>query len=91
MAIVSRHINTVFITVSVTRYKIKIESGDFNDIVMATYDFDGDLASYGFHSKYKNNPEHLVVQGNDGFEQDFSPTDLGDALAIRDGKTIAER
>lgn len=71
--------------------KVKIESGDLNDVVMVTYDFDGDLAPYGFHFKYKNNPEHLVVQDNDGFELDFSPTGLSDALAIRDGKTITER
>ena len=71
--------------------KVKIESGNLNDVVMVTYDFDGDLAPYGFHFKYKNNPEHLVVQDNDGFELDFSPTGLSDALALRDGKTITER
>ena len=71
--------------------KVEIESGDLNDVVMVTYDFDGDLAPYGFHFKYKNNPEHLVVQDNNGLELDFSPTGLSDALAIRDGKTITKR
>ena len=58
---------------------------------MVTYDFDGELAPYGFHFKYKNNPEHLVVQDNDGFEIDFSPADLSDALSIKEGKSIIER
>lgn len=71
--------------------KVKIDSGDLNDVLMVTYDFDGDLAPYGFHFKYKNNPEHLVVQDNDGFEADYSPTSLKDALAVRDGKEIKER
>lgn len=71
--------------------KVKIDSGDLNEVVMVTYDFDGELAEYGFHFKYKNNPEHLIVQDNDGFELDFYPTGLNDALAIRNGKTITER
>ena len=71
--------------------KVKIESGDLNDVVMVTYDFDGDLAPYGFHFKYKNNPEHLVVQDNNGFEIDFFPADLSDALSIKESKSITSR
>lgn len=71
--------------------KVKIESGNLNDVVMVTYDFDGDLAPYGFHFKYKNNPEHLVVQDNDGFETDFFPADLNDTLSIKEGKSIIDR
>ena len=56
-----------------------------------TYDFDGDLAEYGLHFKYKNNPENLIVQDNDGFEQDFSPANFKYAMTIKDGKTVKER
>ena len=70
--------------------KVKIDSGNLNDVLMVTYDFDGDLAKYGLHFKYKNNPEHLIVQDNDGFESDYSPTDLKGALSIRDSKNIKE-
>lgn len=70
--------------------RVKIDSGDLNDVLMVTYNFDGDPVPYGFHFKYKNNPEHLVVQDNDGFELDFSPTDLSKALALRDGKNIKD-
>lgn len=70
--------------------RVKIDSGDLNDVLMVTYNFDGDSVPYGFHFKYKNNPEHLVVQDNDGFELDFSPTDLSKALALRDGKNIKD-
>ena len=67
------------------------------ELILNGRDFDddpvsyGELAEYGFHFKYKNNPEHLVVQDNNGLELDFSPTGLSDALAIRDGKTITKR
>lgn len=71
--------------------KVKIDSGDLNEVVMVTYDFDGDIAPYGFHFKYKNNPEHLIVLDNDGFEIDFYPASISDALAIRDEKTITNR
>ena len=70
--------------------KVKIDSGDLNDVLKVTYDFDGDLAQYGFHFMYKNNPEHLIVQDNDGFESDYAPTDLKGALSIRDSKNIRE-
>lgn len=70
--------------------KVKIDSGTLNDVLMVTYDFDGDIAQYGLHFKYKDNPEHLIVQDDDGFESDYSPTDLKEALSIRDGKSIKE-
>lgn len=70
--------------------KVKIDSGNLNDVLMVTYDFDGDIAQYGLHFKYKNNPEHLIVQDNDGFESDYSPTDLKGALSIRNSKSIKE-
>lgn len=70
--------------------KVKIDSGDLNDVLMVSYDIDGDIAQYGLHFKYKNNPEHLIVQDNDGFESDYSPTDLKGALSIRDSKNIKE-
>ena len=40
------------------------------------------------HFKDKNQPEQLVHVDCDGFETDFYPTDLLDALEIKEKKTI---
>lgn len=68
--------------------RVKIDSGDLNDVLMITYHDGGDSWSYGLHFKYKNNPEHLIMQDNDGFEYDYYTTDLKDALTVKEGKTI---
>ena len=70
--------------------RVKIESGNLNNVIIITYHDGGDAWSYGLHFKYKNNPEHLVVQDNDGFEDDYSPTNLKDALAIKKTKEVRD-
>jgi len=66
----------------------KIVSGDLNSVLIITY-HDGDIKwSYGLHFKWKKQPDHLIVQDNDGFEYDYYTTDLDEALSIRDKKTV---
>lgn len=70
--------------------RLKIDSGDLNSVLIITYHDGGDVWSYGLHFKWKNQPDHLIVEGEDGFEADFYPTDLDDALTIRDSKIIKD-
>ena len=70
--------------------RIKIDSGTLNDVVIITYHDGTDEWSDGFHFKWVNQPDHLVMQDNDGFEYDYYTTDLKEALKLRDGKTITD-
>lgn len=68
--------------------RVKIDSGDLNDVVIITY-HDGDSSwSEGLHFKWKRQPDHLIMQDHKGFEFDFYTTNLKDALALRDSKQI---
>ena len=62
--------------------RVKIASGDLNDVLIITYRDGGDTWSYGLHFKWKNQPDHLILQDISGFEYDFYPTDLDEALRI---------
>ena len=68
--------------------RLKIDSGDLNDVLTITYHDGSDVWSYGLHFKWKNQPDHLIMQDNDGFDYDFYTTDLRKALDIRNQKTI---
>lgn len=68
--------------------KVAIESGDLNDVLIITYHDGGDSWSYGLHFRWKNQPDHLVLEDNDHFEYDYYPTDLSDALSLKKKKTI---
>ncbi|MCM1024722.1 MAG: hypothetical protein NC395_11805 [Prevotella sp.] len=70
--------------------RLKIESGDLNDVIIVTYHDGDDTWSNGLHFKWKNQPDHLVLEDNNHFETDFYPTDLDDALKIRDKKKIID-
>ena len=70
--------------------RLKIESGDLNSYVLITYHDGGDSWSYGLHFKWKNQPDNLILQESDGYETKFSATDLDEALAVRDTKTIID-
>ncbi len=70
--------------------KVKMESGDLNDVLIVTYHDGGDSWSYGLHFHYKNQPSKLIMQDNDGFEYEYTTTDLAKALELRTGKTIHE-
>ena len=68
--------------------KVKIVSGDLNDRIIATWHDGGEQWSWFLHFKYKNHPEVLVVNDHNGFDTEFTTTDLDNALNIRSAKTI---
>lgn len=70
--------------------RIKMESGSLNDVLIITYHDGGDTWSYGLHFHYKNQPTKLIMQDNDGFEYEYSTTNLTSALALRNSKTIRD-
>jgi len=70
--------------------RLKIDSGDLNDVLIITYHDGSDVWSYGLHFKWKNQPDHLIVQDNDGFEYDFFTTTLSNALSLQKSKTIVD-
>lgn len=75
---------------SETCERVSIQSGDLNSYVLITYHDGGDQWSYGLHFKWKNQPDILIVQDEDGFEWEFSTTDLNNALRIRDKKQMID-
>lgn len=70
--------------------RLKIESGDLNSVLIITYHDSGTEWSNGLHFKYKNQPSKLIMQDQNGFEYDYSPTSLADALSIRNSKSIID-
>lgn len=64
--------------------RVKIDSGDLNSVVIITYHDGSDKWQYGLHFKWARQPDHLILQDNDGFEYDFYTTNLENALTIRD-------
>ena len=68
--------------------RLAIVSGDLNDKVIITYHFEDGTLTYGLHFKWKNVPDTLIVQDQDGFELEYKPTDLQKALEIRAKRTI---
>ena len=70
--------------------KLKIESGDLNSVLIVTY-HDGDSTfSNGLHFEFKNRPNTLIMEDNDGFEYTFRPTPLVSAMSKLNTKTITE-
>lgn len=70
--------------------RLKIESGDLNNVVIITYHDGDDTWSNGLRFKWKDQPDHLVLEDNNHFETDFYSTDLNDALSLRDEKEIID-
>lgn len=70
--------------------RLKIDSGDLNNVVIVTYHVGDDVWSEGLHFKWKNQPDHLILEDNNHFETDFYSTNLNDALNIRDKKKIID-
>lgn len=60
--------------------RLKIESGDLNSNIIITYHDGGTEWSYKLHFNYVNHPETLIMVDEDGFEYEYSTTDLQDAL-----------
>ena len=70
--------------------RLKIDSGSLNDKVTITYHDGGDIWSYKLHFKYVDHPETLIMVDQNGFDWEYSTTDLDDALALRATKTIKD-
>lgn len=68
--------------------KVKITSGDLNSTLLITYHDGNSTWNEGLHFKYKNQPDHLILEDGNHFEWDFYTTNLEDALKIRDKKRI---
>ena len=68
--------------------RLRIESGNLNDVLIITYHDGGDTWSYGLHFKFKNQPDHMIMEDNNHFEYDFYTTDLDEALLLKKSKTI---
>ncbi len=70
--------------------RLKIDSGDLNNVLIVTYHDGDDSWSNGLHFKWRNQPDHLILEDDDHFEYDFYSTNLNDALRIRDKKRIVD-
>jgi hypothetical protein len=70
--------------------RLKIDSGNLNDYVKITWHSGNDVWSYRLHFKWKNQPDTLIVQDNNGYENKYSTTSLTQALNLRDKKTIKD-
>ena len=70
--------------------RLKIDSGTLNDKVTITYHDGGDTWSYKLHFKYVDHPETLIMVDQNGFDWEYSTTDLDDALNLRATKNIKD-
>lgn len=70
--------------------RLKIDSGTLNDTITITYHDNGDTWSYKLHFKYVDHPETLIMVDQNGFDWEYSTTDLNDALSLRETKTIKD-
>lgn len=70
--------------------RVKIDYGNLNDYVKITWHDGNDKWSYGLHFKYKRQPDHLIVQDNDGFDLDFYSANLNATLKVRETKKIKD-
>jgi len=75
---------------SATCDRLKITSGNLNSLLIITYNDGNTSWQEGLHFKYKNQPDHLIVEDGNHYEYDFYPTDLNSALSIRDSKRIVD-
>lgn len=70
--------------------RVKIDYGDLNSVLVITYHDGNDSWQYGLHFNWKNQPETLIVQDTDGYEDKFYATDLEDALNLLQSKSITD-
>ena len=70
--------------------RLKLDSGDLNSNIKITYHDGGDTWSYKLHFKYVNSPVTLIMVDQNGFEWEYSTTDLDDALELRNTKRIVD-
>lgn len=71
--------------------KLKIDFGDLNTYVSFTYHDGDDVWSERLHFKYENVPTILIWNDADGFPYEYTPTNLEEALLLRNTKKTKER
>lgn len=70
--------------------KLKIKSGDLNSTLLYTYHDGGDVWDEALYFKYKNQPSILILEDGNHLQWEFSPTNLENALKLRDIKNIRD-
>ena len=70
--------------------RLKIESGDLNDVVMITYHDGEETWQNGLHFRFKNNPDKLVLEDQNHDEWTYETANLDKALEIMASKTIVD-
>ena len=70
--------------------RLKIESGTLNDAITITFHDGGDTWSYRLHFKYVDHPETLIMVDQNGFDYEYSPTDLDTALALKATRAVVD-
>ena len=68
--------------------RVRIDSGSLNDMVLVTYHDGGDTWQNAFCFNWKNQPEKLIYQDQNGGSYEFYTTDLAPALELRDSRQI---
>ena len=67
---------------SETYLKGKIVSGTLNTTLLVKFSIGSEQWYEGMHFRWKNQPNHLIVEDDDHFEYDFYPTSLSAAESI---------
>lgn len=70
--------------------KVRIVSGTLNDRVTITWDDNGDRYSWYLYFQSMNQPEMLVIEDHNGVSLEHVPTDLENALRLRDTKKVVD-
>ena len=67
---------------------MEIDSGNLNEMVFFYYVYDDYVELYAVNFAWKRQPDHLILQDEYGNDWDYYPTDLNEALELRDSKEI---
>lgn len=70
--------------------RLKIDSGDLNSVVIVTYHDGSTTWQNGLYFKWQNQPDHMILEDNDGMQTDFYTTNLDEALRIMRTKSIID-
>lgn len=71
--------------------RLEIDSGDLNSLCYFSYYYgEDDVDLYAVNWAWKRSPNHLLLQDSYGNSWDYYPTDLDEALALRDSKEIVD-
>ena len=87
----SGKVDFVFSATNMTVGRTKIVEGDLNTYVLCSANMgNGDILYYAVNFRYKNNPGNLILQNQAGGSCNYKPTNLNDAIRIRDGLPLTD-